>query len=77
MRDNRNNLSLNLNLLTEKTGFEKLEEQLKTSIFGVLYVMLKNQEFSIWVEIIFIILQLLQFMSFPFSDIVNKQITIV
>jgi hypothetical protein len=73
MRDNRNSLSLNLNLLTEKTGFEKLEEQLKTSIFGVLYVMLKNQEFSIWVEIIFIILQLLQFMSYPFNPLVKFQ----
>ena len=71
MRDNRNSLSLNLNLLTEKTGFEKLEEQLKTSMFGVLFVMLKNQEFSIWIEIIFIVLQLLQFMSFPFNNLVK------
>jgi hypothetical protein len=71
MKDNKNNLSFNLNLLTDKTGFEKVEEEVKTAIFSVIYFMLKNQEFSIWVEVIFIILQLLQFMSFPFNPMVN------
>lgn len=70
MKDSKGIISLNLNLLTDKTKFEKLEENLKHSIFSVLFVMLKNQEFSIWVEIIFVILQLLQFMSFPFNSIV-------
>ncbi len=70
MKDNKNNLSLNLNLLTDKTGFEKLEEEFKTAIFSVIYFMLKNQEFSIWIEIIFIVLQLLQLMSFPFNPMV-------
>jgi hypothetical protein len=70
MKDNKNNLSLNLNLLTDKTGFEKLEDELKTALFSVIYFMLKNQEFSIWIEVIFIILQLLQLMSFPFNPMV-------
>ena len=70
MKDNKNNLSLNLNLLTDKTGFEKLEEEFKTAIFSVIYFMLKNQEFSIWIEVIFIVLQLLQLMSFPFNPMV-------
>jgi hypothetical protein len=72
MKDGKNNVSLNLNLLNEKTSFEKLEETLKMSIFGVLYVLLKNQDFSVWIEIIFIILQLLQFMAFSFRPLVNK-----
>ncbi len=71
MKDGKNSVSLNLNLLNEKTSFEKLEENLKASIFGVLYVLLKNQSFSIWVEIIFVIIQLLQFMAFPFRPLVN------
>ena len=71
MKDGKNNVSINLNLLTEKTSFEKLEENLKVSIFGVLFVLLKNQDFSMWTEIILIILQLLQFMSFAFSKVVN------
>ena len=70
MKDGKNSVSLNLNLLNEKTSFEKLEENLKASIFGVLYVLLKNQSFSIWVEIIFVIIQLLQFMAFPFRPLV-------
>lgn len=74
MKDNKNSVSLNLNLLTEKTQFEKFEENLKLSIFGVLFVLLKNQDFSIWVEIIFVILELLQFMAFPFNNIVKIKI---
>ena len=70
MKDNKNNISLNLNLLTTKTGFEKLEEKIKNSMFNVLYFMLKNQEFSLWIEVIFVILQLLQLMSFPFHPMV-------
>ena len=72
MKDGKNNLSMNLNLLTEKTSFEKLEEKIKSSIFAVLFVLLKNQDFSIWVEIIFVFIQLFQFMSFSFS----KKVTI-
>lgn len=70
MKDGRANVSINLNLLTEKTSFEILEETFKSSIFAVLFVLLKNQDFSLWIEIIFILTQLLQFMSFSFSPIV-------
>jgi len=71
MKDGKNHVSLNLNLLNEKTSFEKLEEHLKSSIFGVLYILLKNQSFSIWAEIIFVIIQLLQFMAYTFRPMVN------
>ncbi len=71
MKDGRNNVSLNLNLLNEKTSFEKFEESLKLSIFGVLYYLLKNQDFNLWVEIIFIILQLLQFTAYSFRPLVS------
>ena len=71
MKDGKNSSPLNFNLLTEKTSFEKLEENLKYSIFGVLFLLLKNKDFSIWTEIILIILQLLQFMSFAFQKVVK------
>lgn len=71
MKDGRDKVSMNLNLLTEKTAFEKFEENLKSSIFAVLFVLLKNQDFSLWIEIIFVVVQLLQFLSFPFSKIVK------
>lgn len=72
MKDGKEKISMNLNLLTEKTTFEKFEENLKSSIFAVLFILLKNQDFTLWVEIISVIVQLLQFMSFPFSKIVKK-----
>lgn len=67
MKENKNNISLNHNLLTEKTSFEEFEENLKKSIFGVLFVLLKTQDFSILVDIIFLTLEILQFMAFPFN----------
>jgi hypothetical protein len=70
MNIGKKNFSLNLNILNDKTQFEKLEENLKVSIFGVLYVLLKNQDFSVWVEVIFVILQLFQFLAFPFAPLV-------
>ncbi len=70
MKERKNNVSINFNLLTEKTSFEKLEENLKTSIFSILFVLLKNKDSSVWTEIILIILQLLQFMSFTFNKVV-------
>lgn len=71
MKDSKNNVSMNLNLLAEKSAFEKLEENLKHSIFGVLYVLLKNQTVSIWMEFIFIFIQMFQLLSFPLSIIVS------
>jgi hypothetical protein len=71
----RGDVSLNLNLLNEKSAFEKFEENLKISIFSVLFVLLKNQDYNLWLEIILIVLQLLQFLAFPFRPIVrNKNI---
>ena len=72
MNAGKKGFSLNLNILNEKTQFERLEENIKVSIFGVLYVLLKNQDFSVWVEVIFVIIQLLQFMAFPFSPTVKS-----
>ena len=71
MKDGKNSLSLNLNLLVEKTKFESLYDNLKLSLFGVLFMLLKNQDFSIWVEVIFVILQLFQLMAFPFNPLVK------
>jgi len=37
---------------SDKTAFEKLEDEVKTIIFGVLFVMLRDQETSFWLLII-------------------------
>ena len=39
-------LSIDKNLLTEKSSFEEFEENLKKAIFGVLFVLLRSEEFS-------------------------------
>jgi hypothetical protein len=67
----RGDVSLNLNLLNEKSAFEKFEENLKVSIFSVLFVLLKNQDYNQWLEIIFVVIQLLQFLAFPFRPMVK------
>lgn len=67
----RGDISLDLNLLNEKSTFEKFEESLKVSIFGVLFVLLKNQDYNHWLEIIFILIQLLQLLAFPFTPTVD------
>jgi hypothetical protein len=66
----RGDVSLNLNLLNEKSAYEKFEESLKVYIFSVLFVLLKNQDYNLWIEIIFIVIQLLQFLAYPFRPIV-------
>jgi len=70
-------LSIDKNLLAEKSSFEEFEENLKKAIFGVLFVLLRSEEFSFFVEVLFLLLELLQFMSFPFNDRVNYIFTLV
>jgi hypothetical protein len=66
MKDDKKNLALKHSLFSEKTGFEKFEEQLKTSIFGVLFVLLKNGESNFWMEMFSLSTELFQFMYYPF-----------
>jgi hypothetical protein len=67
----KKNLSLKHNLLVEKTPFEKFEENLKNSIFGVLFVLLKEEEGSVYLELVLILFELLQLMVYPFNKNVN------
>ncbi len=62
--------NFNLNSQNEKSAFELLGEKLKTLMFGVTFVLLKQQSFSLWAEMTFIILQFLQFMAFAFRPVV-------
>lgn len=68
----KRNLSLKHNLLVEKTTFEKFEENLKNSIFGVLFVLLKEEEGSVYLELVLILFELIQLMVYPFNKYVIK-----
>lgn len=56
MKDNKMNKS---NVLVDsdrfKSSFEKLEHEVKSTIFNVLYVLLKDDETSHWKHIVFIL----------------------
>ncbi len=68
----KRNLSLKHNLLVEKTTFEKFEDNLKNSIFGVLFVLLKEEDGSVYLELVLILFELLQLMVYPFNENVRK-----
>ncbi len=72
MKEYQNNITLDHNFLTEKSAFEKFEGNVKKIIFGVLFVLLKSQDFSFVFDVILLIFETLQFMWFPF----NSQVTL-
>jgi hypothetical protein len=64
--NNRNNLD------SELGAFEKFEQELKNTIFGVLFVLLKEQEISIYTTLILAIIQFIQLLIFPFHETINE-----
>lgn len=56
----------------EKTAFEKFEDEIKGTIFSVLYVLLKEDETSHWKHIVIILVDFLQIYHFSFAHAVNK-----
>jgi len=63
--------SLNQTLFNPKTFIERLEENFKKVLFDVLYLLLQSQDVSMSVEIFFLSMELIQFLSFPLHPIVN------
>ncbi len=68
MKNEKKIKAIKHNFFSEKTTFEKFEEQLKTSIFGVLFVLLKNGESNFWMEMFSLLTELFQFMYYPFQQ---------
>src|SRR5690348_2163619 len=64
--NNKNNID------SEKGAFERFESELKTTIFGVLFMLLKDEEMSIYTSIIIAVIQFLQILYFPFHPEINK-----
>jgi hypothetical protein len=59
------------NIDSEKGAFERFETELKNSIFGVLFLILKDDEMSIVLAFIISVIQFLQILYFPFHPIIN------
>ena len=56
----------------EKNTIEKLEDDFKGTIFNVLYVLLKDDETSLWKHILEIILDFIQIYHYSFARFVNN-----
>jgi len=70
--DLRANNDNNKNAIDSEMGtFEKFEAELKNNIFGILFVLLKEQETSIYTSFILAAIQFLQLMIFPFHDTIK------
>ena len=55
----------------EKSKLEKIEEEVKTSIFSVFYLLLKNTETSYWKFVIVLIIEYIQLLSYSFDETVR------
>lgn len=55
----------------EKSAFERFEEELKDTIFGVLFLMLKEEDMGYWKQIAFMLISELQVIGLIFSPYIN------
>jgi len=55
----------------EKSKFEKIEEEVKSSIFSVFYLLLKNNETSYWKFVIVLVIEYIQLLSYSFDETVR------
>jgi len=56
---------------SEKTAFERFGQELKQAIFGILFLILKDEELSFWRLIIFMIISEIQLLSVIFSRVID------
>ena len=59
----------------EKSQLEKMEAEIKSSTFGVLFVLLKDEDTSIVVAFFFALIQFLQISLFAFHENVGQETT--
>ena len=60
------------NMDNEKSAFERFEIGLKNTIFGVLFVLLKDEEMSIYGSFVIAFIQFIQILMFPFHPQVKN-----
>ena len=67
----RNNGGSAVDTEREKSSYEKFEDEVKSTIFNVLYVLLKDDETSHWKHIVLILFDFMQIFFFSFADTVS------
>ena len=68
MKESKNKQNQAVEQDQDKTGFEKMEDEVKGTIFNVLYVLLKEEETSHWKHIVLILFDFIQIFYFTFSE---------
>ena len=56
MKDVTNELYISVHMVKEKNLIEEIQYKIKYGIFGLFYLLLKNQDINLWVEVICIII---------------------
>lgn len=71
--DNQSNMSENIKIAgsSKKSSVQKLKKEIKNQIFAVFFALLKDDEVSIVVSYLLIILEVLQVFVFPFQKEVS------
>lgn len=65
------NTDNDLLLTAEVGGFRKFIKDVKESMFGVMFVLLKENEMSIYLAVILCVIEFIQVMSLAFHDEVS------
>ena len=55
--------------IREKTGYEKFEAELKETVFAVIFLLVKDEEESLWYSIFDSVVEFMQLLSFPFLSV--------
>ena len=66
MKDNK--LGREASSEEEKSKVEHIEAEIKTSIFSVFYLLLKNNETSYWKFLIILLIEYFQLLSYSFDE---------
>lgn len=76
MRENKLYKKIESQKEEEKSALERLTEELRNGIFGVFYILLKNNETSSWKYSLMMVIELIQIISYAFSSSVLSQLII-
>ena len=70
MRVNEKELLKNIDKENHRNKLLEFEEKVKIGVFGLFYLLLKNQNSNIWIETFYLVLIAFQLISFSFDEVV-------
>ena len=58
----------------QKSKLEKIEQEVKASVFGLFFHLLKDLETTFWKSVVLLLIEFLQYLSFAFSPEVGSNL---